>query len=219
MVAHLTGGQEVAGSNPAAPTTNLIGHGAMRLSEPRIQPVQDDEANDEQREVLAASSFSRRPPLNVQRTTAHHPALARARQTFTRHIMSQSTLPPRERELLILRTGWNCRSEYEFAQHTRFGRSVGLSDAEIQRVAEGPDADAWDEFESTLLRAADELHEDAFITDQTWNALAERYSTQQLMDLVFTVGQYHIVSMALNSFGVQFEPDTTDRFPKIASQE
>ena len=191
----------------------------MRLSEPRIPPVQDDEASDEQHEVLAASSFSGRPPLNVQRTTAQHPALARARQAFTRHIMSRSTLPPRERELLILRTGWNCCSEYEFAQHTRFGRSVGLSDEEIQRVAEGPDADGWDAFEATLLRAADELHQDAFITDPTWNALAGRYSTQQLMDLVFTVGQYHIVSMALNSFGVQFEPDTTDRFPTIAAQE
>lgn len=191
----------------------------MRLSEPRIPPVQDDEATAEQREILAASAARARPPLNIQRTTAQYPELARARQAFTRHVMSDTSLPARERELLILRTGWNCQSEYEFAQHTRFGRSVGLNDAEIRRVALGPDADGWAPFDATLLRAADELHDDAFISDPTWHALAERYSVRQLLDVVFTVGQYHIVSMALNSFGVQFEPDTTDRFPAIQSEE
>ncbi len=185
----------------------------MRLSEPRIQPVQDDEATDEQREILAAASVAGRPPLNVQRTTAQYPALARARQAFSSHIMRETSLPPRERELLILRTGWNCQSEYEFAQHSRYGRSVGLSNEEIRRVAAGPDDEGWEPFEASLLRAADELHDDAFIADATWDALAQRYSVQQLMDAVFTVGAYRIVSMALNSFGVQFEPETTDRFP------
>ncbi len=182
----------------------------MRLSRPRIEPVSDEEATEEQREILAAAG---RSPLNVQRTIAQYPELARSRQAFTNHVMRQTSLPAREREILILRTGWNCQSEYEFGQHSRFGRSVGLTDDEIRRITLGADADGWDEFDATLIRAADELHNDAFITDQTWNALAERYSTKQLMDVVFAVGQYHIVSMALNSFGVQFEPTTTDRFP------
>ena len=184
----------------------------MRLSQPRLDPVSDEEASDEQREVLAAAAIGR-SPLNVQRTTARYPELARARQAFTTHIMRRSSLPPRDREILILRTGWNCQSEYEFAQHSRFGRSVGLSDEEIRRIVLGPDAEGWDDGDVALLQAADELHEDAFIADHTWNELAKRYSTKQLMDVVVTVGQYHIVSMALNSFGVQFEPDTTDRFP------
>jgi alkylhydroperoxidase family enzyme len=182
----------------------------MRLSRPRIEPVSDEEATEEQREILAAAG---RSPLNVQRTIARYPELARSRQAFTNHVMRQTSLPAREREILILRTGWNCQSEYEFGQHSRFGRSVGLTEDEIRRITLGADAQGWDEFDATLIRAADELHNDAFITDQTWNALAERYSTQQLMDVVFAVGQYHIVSMALNSFGVQFEPTTTDRFP------
>ncbi len=185
----------------------------MRLSEPRIGPVLDQDATEEQREVLAAASVGR-SPLNVQRTIAQYPELARARQSFTQHVMRDTSLPARERELLILRTGWNCQSEYEFGQHSRFGKSVGLSEDEIQRVTVGPDAEGWDDFDATLLRAADELHDEAFISDETWNALAERYSTKQLMDVVFAVGQYHIVSMALNSFGVQFEPETTERFPE-----
>ena len=185
----------------------------MRLSQPRIDPVLDDDATEEQREVLAVAA-SGRSPLNVQRTIAQYPELARARQSFTQHVMRDTSLPARERELLILRTGWNCQSEYEFGQHSRFGKSVGLTVDEIRRVTVGPDAEGWDDFDATLLRAADELHHDAFISDDTWQALGERYSTKQLMDVVFAVGQYHIVSMALNSFGVQFEPETSERFPK-----
>ena len=56
-----------------------------------------------------------------------------------------------------------------------------------------------------LLQATDELHSDAHIIDATWQGLLAHYNTQQMMDLVFTVGQYNLVSMALNSFGVQLD--------------
>ena len=84
-----------------------------------------------------------------------------------------------------------------------FAFKKSLTEADIRRVQEGPDAAGWERFDAALLRATDELHRDAMISDATWKQLAERYDTQQLMDLVFTVGQYNLVSMALNSFGVQ----------------
>ncbi|HJT37804.1 MAG TPA: carboxymuconolactone decarboxylase family protein, partial [Actinomycetota bacterium] len=84
-------------------------------------------------------------------------------------------------------------------------KAVGVTDDEIRRIIDGPDAPGWSAFDATLLRAADELHDDNFITDETWQALAARYSPQQLMDVVFAVGQYTLVSMALNSFGVQLD--------------
>ena len=92
-----------------------------------------------------------------------------------------------------------------WGQHVIFGKEAGLSDEEIARIKEGPDAKGWAPFDAALLRAADELHADAFISDATWAALSERYSTHQLMDVVFAVGQYNLVSMALNTFGVQLD--------------
>lgn len=80
-----------------------------------------------------------------------------------------------------------------------------LTDAEIERIKAGPDAAGWSRFDAALLRAVDELHEQALVSDATWRELAERYNSQQMMDLVFTVGQYNLVSMALNSFGVQLD--------------
>lgn len=84
---------------------------------------------------------------------------------------------------------------------------AGLSDAEILRVSKGPSAAGWSGKDVLLLRAADELHKDYFISDATWQALkAANYSDQQLVDIIFTVGQYTMVSMFLNSAGVQLEP-------------
>ena len=125
---------------------------------------------------------------------------------FGNHVLARNTLPPRERELVILRIGWLCRSGYEWGQHVRIARDSGLRDDEIARIARGPDAPGWSELDRALLRATDELHDDAFISDATWQALSQHLDTQQLIDLVFTVGQYQLVSMALNSFGVQPEP-------------
>ena len=84
-------------------------------------------------------------------------------------------------------------------------RASGVTDEEIERVMEGPEAEGWARFDAALVRAADELHDDAFISDATWEALSERFDTQQLIDVIFAVGQYHIVSMALNSLGVQLD--------------
>jgi len=178
----------------------------MRLKTPRIAPVADSsELSDEARELLGGTSLG--PAVNIFRTFIHHPKLLKRWLVFGNHILFKSTLPPRERELLILRTGWRCRAEYEWGQHVIIGRAAGLTDAEIERVTLGPEAEGWDPFDATLLRAADELQDDQIVSDETWHALGERYSPQQLMDLVFTVGQYTLVSMALNSFGVQLDPD------------
>jgi alkylhydroperoxidase family enzyme len=154
--------------------------------------------------VLEATSLG--PAVNIFRTFVRHPKLLKRWLVFGNHVLFKSTLPPREREILILRTGWRCTAEYEWGQHVLIGRAVGLTDEDIERIAAGPDAPGWDPFEATLMRAVDELHDDHIVGDETWRALGERYSTQQLMDLVFTVGQYTMVSMALNTFGVQLDP-------------
>lgn len=178
---------------------------AMRLSQPRIAPLTEAEWTEEQRRVLEPF-YKEGQTYNVVGTLARHWEALQKFLVWGRHVVGDtSTLPPRERELLILRTGWLCRSEYEWGQHVVMGKKAGLTDAEIARIKEGPEAAGWAPFDATLLRAADELHTDAFISDKTWKALSERYKTQQLMDVVFAVGQYHLVSMSLNSFGVQLD--------------
>ena len=178
-----------------------------RLQAPRVAPLADDEMDDETRALLGATSsdIRRGPILNIFRTLAHHPKLLKRWMVFGAHVLAKSTLPPRERELAILRIGWRCGSEYEWGQHVAIGRATGLSDEEIRRVAKGPEAPGWNPFDAAILRAVDELHDDSFLSDASWNALTAQWSTEQLIDLIFAVGQYTLVSMALNSLGVQLD--------------
>lgn len=174
------------------------------MAAPRMAPVPSEHWDDETRGLLGDGAT-----LNVFATFAHHPKLMKRWMVFGNHVLAKSTLPARDRELLILRTGWNCRAPYEWGQHVAIARGIGITDAEIAMIAAGPDTDGWDAFESHLLRAADELHSDQSLTDATYQALSERYAEPQLLDLVFTVGQYHVVSMALNSLRVERDDGVT----------
>ena len=144
--------------------------------------------------------------FNIFRTMARKPtALARFIE-WARYILSaENSLSPRTRELAILRTGYNCASGYEWAQHVVIGKREGLTDVEIARIKHGPRAAGWSAVDSVVLAACDDLNSNHFISDPTWTALVAEFSTQQCMDLVYTVGQYTQVSMLLNSFGVQLD--------------
>lgn len=178
----------------------------MRLKKPRIDPVHEDNWTEEQEQVFKGQKM-RGNVQNIFRTLANHEKLAKRWLVFGNHILSKSSLPVREREIVILRMGWLCQSEYEWGQHVIIGRASGLTDEEIQRIKEGAQAAGWSDTDKFLLAATDELHGDAFISDDTWAGLTKTFSDQQMMDLVFTCGQYNLVSMALNSFGVQLDED------------
>jgi alkylhydroperoxidase family enzyme len=180
----------------------------MRTDEPRVAPLADAEIDSEIRKIFGDGDV-----LNIFRTLAHHPKLLKRWLVFGNHVLSKGTLSARDRELVILRAGWLCRSEYEWTQHHGIGLLSGLTEEEIDRISVGPDADGWSDFDRAQLRAVDELVGDAFISDATWAALSQRYDTQQMIDLIFAVGQYNLVSMALNSLGVQLE-DRTERLPE-----
>jgi alkylhydroperoxidase family enzyme len=167
--------------------------------------VRDEDLDEEGREFFQTVARGDGRVLNIYRTLVAHPKLLKRWGVLGTHVLYKSTLPARERELLILRTGWLCRSEYEWGQHVIIAKGVGVTDEEIDRVKAGPDANGWAPFDAALIRAADELHNDAFISDPTWEALSERFDTQQMIDVIFAVGQYHVVSMALNSLGVQLD--------------
>lgn len=135
-------------------------------------------------------------------------------QEFARYLYFESTLPPRDREIAILRLNWLCQAEYAWSRHALIGKHTGLTEHEIHRIAQESPSDTWSAFDATLLRAVDELHGDAFISDTAWNALVKHYSTQQLMDFILFVGEYTMICMMVNSLGVQLD-DGVSGFPDV----
>src|SRR5262245_25568822 len=184
----------------------------MKPDKPRIEPLPESHWNDETRELLESIRREGRV-FNIFPTLAHNPKLLKKWLVFASHILWKSTLPARHRELAILRMAWLSQAEYEWGHHVAIGKQNGLSDAEILRVTDGPEAAGWEAFEATILRGVDELNANTSLGDSTWSALAERYNTEQVIDFIFTVGQYKLVSMALNSLGVQLE-DGFEGFPQ-----
>ena len=179
----------------------------MRLTKPRIAPIADADLSPEQAEALEA--FRPGPVLNIFRTLVHAPkALGRFNQWGGYILSRRNDLPAREREIVILRTGYLCKSGYEWTQHVRIGLREGLTDDEIERLKAGAGA-GWSAADAALIKASDELHADQFITDATWAALGQHFSQKQCMDVVFTAAQYTQVSMFLNTFGVQLDAGQT----------
>ena len=172
---------------------------------PRLAPVTDP--SPEIKDFLAKGGMNgpNGRPLNIFGTLANHPDLMRRWMVFAAHVLSKSTLTPRDRELVILRIGARCRSQYEFSQHAIIARRSDITDAEIEATKQPLDAHPWSPKDAALISAADELHDDARIADATWTTLTAELSTEQVMDVVFAVGQYNLVSMFLNTAGVQLD--------------
>jgi 4-carboxymuconolactone decarboxylase len=177
---------------------------ANRPSSPRIAPLAADELDEQARELVGGAGTGG-PATNIFTTLVRHPGLFRRWLPFGGKVLA-GKLPARDRELMILRTGWRCRSVYEWGQHVLIARAAGVTDDEIRRIQDGPDAPGWSAIDATLLRAADELHDDSCLTDGTWATLADHYDEHQLIEIPMLVGQYHLVSYCLNSFGVEREP-------------
>jgi alkylhydroperoxidase family enzyme len=180
----------------------------------RIAPLPSSEWNDSMRDRM--ESFA--PPAGMPglvATWSRHPALADVLVPHLNYIWQESTLPPRHRALLSLRTIWLTRSEYLWAH--RAGRALreGLTAADLERVARGPDAPGWEPFEALVIRAADEQVVDAFISDATWNALDVEYDIPQLIDTIDTVGALTMHAAAANTLGFEIEPGVTQRFPDV----
>lgn len=142
--------------------------------------------------------------LNLFRVLMHHPTLVRRWTVFAGHVLRKQTLPARERELLILRIGWLNQAEYEWAQHVEIAKREGITAAEIEAIKQGPKG-PWSADDAVLLQAVDDLFESSVLSDASWDVLTKHYSTEQMIDLVFTIGQYNLVSWALNSFGVPLD--------------
>ena len=175
---------------------------------PRIPPLPEPEWSDELRPILEATppGFDvRLGDNNIFPTLARHEQLFRAWLPFGGFLLGRGVLGARERELLILRTGFNCSSDYEWGQHVRIAERSASRARRSLRVADGPDAPGWSPADATLLRAADELHEHAKIADDTWAALAESHDERALLEIAMLVGHYHMVAFALNSAGVELD--------------
>lgn len=198
-------------------------------AEPRIAPLRPGELTDELMAIvtrmarLNVSLQSRDPSMltdaialreggaaldpsaaiaalpDIVLTLLRHPYLFSALTDVGIQLLAHGALSPRDRELAILRVGWLCRAPYEWGEHVIIAKKAGVTSEDVERVTRGSNSPGWSEHEAAILRAVEELHADAVISDATWAVLAKTLSEQQLIELPALVGQYQAVAYYQNS--------------------
>lgn len=197
--------------------------------EPRLAPLPREQWDDEVRAAFAAGAtpkiaeryFNGETPVpTVLGTLAQHPRLARAWLDFNAVLLRTPTLAARLRELVVLRVAWRTRSAYEWAQHVRLGARYDITDEDVTAVGAGPEDPRWSALERDVLAATDQMLDRYRVDDATWTRLAAALDAQQLVELTFVVGSYTCLAMALNSFGLQLDPDIESQsIPPLPSDD
>ncbi len=173
---------------------------APRPTAPRVAPI--TELDGELTEILANALTVDGSPLNIFATMGHHPKLLKRFNLLGGYLLNKGLIPAREREIVILRVGWNAQAVYEFGQHTLIGKQTGLTDEEIAAIAGG--SHEWNADDQALIDLADDLCRDDVVSADTWARLG-RWNDAERIELVIVAGFYRLVSGFLNTFGVQLD--------------
>jgi len=153
-----------------------------------------------------AEELAKRPPANIYRMLANGGSAALGYLRMGSQIRFNAVLEPLVRELIILRTGSLCQAAYELDHHERIAADLGMPAEKIRAAVDvGPDAPAFDAFETTLLRFTDEVVRDGKASEAAFAALAEYYSPEELIETTLLIGFYMMTSRFLQTFDMDLD--------------
>lgn len=183
---------------------------------PRILPIYSEEvinaAQEHTAKLRGTSSQNAAPvavadiPEMVVTLIGCDPDLYERMAAVSVQLLGKSTLPRRDFELVVLRIDWLCQSPYNWGEHAKIAKRFGITSDEIEQITHGSTASNWSEHERALLQAAEELHENAMIFDETWAVLAKSFNEKQLFELIVLVGQFTLVTYVQNSLRLRLSP-------------
>jgi alkylhydroperoxidase family enzyme len=153
----------------------------------------------------AAKAYARLPPLNIFRMMGHAGDLMEGFSRFGGQILNVTSLDPVLREIAIVRVGVVSKAAYEVYQHEAISRRLGMSDALIAAIHEGPSAPAFDDLQRMVMAYTDDVVANVRAGDGTFLPLRERLGDKALQELTITIGFYMMVSRFLETFDVDIE--------------
>jgi 4-carboxymuconolactone decarboxylase len=177
---------------------------AVMITTARVQPVPEEEWTDEQVAILEPIFARGGTARNIFATLVRTPRLLLRWSKFGGALLYRGSISDREREIVILRTAANCEAEYDWGQHTLHALRVGITDEELHQIGRG--GSLTPPRDRLLLALADELHTTSTVSDHLWDSLTSIYTAEQLIEILFLVGQYHTVSYLTNALRIQREP-------------
>jgi 4-carboxymuconolactone decarboxylase len=184
-------------------------NGANGLPEPRIPPLGEADWTPEIREIFTIfegeAARERGTEFNILKTLAHHPSLVSRFLAYEYELLRNATIPERIREIIILRLAWLYQQQYEWKQHVAIARSIGMSEEEIAATRRGADDGVWTALDRHVLNATDQAFGGVTVTNETWAGLAAHFDHSQMLEVLFTIGTFAMMSWVFNSTGLQLE--------------
>ena len=176
----------------------------------RMPRIETDQKTEEIWEIIRL--FAGPGRLNVDEnyvlnTFVHHPPLARQFLLFNRYLLMESTLPVRLRQIAIMRVAWLRNARYVWSSHLRTSLRNGLSGEDFDPIKTGAESDHWSLTEQVVLRATDQISATGDLDDVIWGALGQHLDRKQIMDFLFTVGAYTLLSQVCNALRIEREDD------------
>lgn len=182
--------------------------GGSKMLGNRITPMVRDDLSDEARKILDLWSGGRKEPKNIFKVYFKNELLNNHWAVMAGHLFFKNSLTSRQREIMVLRVTWRCRSDYEFINHLEIARDRDLmTEDEMLDLTRDRQNLNWSREEAALIAATNEIAETTEISDETWAILSETLNDAQLMDAIVTVGGYTLNSMACNSLGIDIDPE------------
>ncbi len=178
----------------------------------RIAPLADDELDPDASKVVADVREVMRLPNGGDipdffRIALKHPSLFRAQMDIGIYIVSpKAAIPRREAELAILRLAWLVRAPFEWGEHVGIGKKFGVTDDEVEWITEGSSAASWPDHERAIMKGVEELVNDTYLTDPTWEALSKTWNEAQMLEFPVLVGLYLMTAMQQNSMRLPLMP-------------
>lgn len=183
--------------------------GAAKQAAPRIPLLPEDRWTDEVRDIFTIfegeEARERGSRFNIMKTLVHHPSLMARFLAYEHQLLRHPTIPERIREIIILRLAWLYRQDYEWKQHVAIARSIGMSEQEIEAAKQGEEGLVWSPLDRHVVRATDQMYRGVTVDDETWAGLAANFDHSQMLELLFTIGTFAMMSWIFNSTGLQIE--------------
>jgi alkylhydroperoxidase family enzyme len=177
----------------------------------RIPPLPEDRWTPEVRDIFTIfegeEARERGSRFNIMKTLVNHPSLVARFLVYEHQLLRHATIPERTREIAILRLAWLYRQEYEWRQHVAISRAIGMSEQEIAATRQGPDDPVWSPLDRHVLAATDQAYAGKTVEDATWAGLAAHFDHSQMLELLFTIGTFAMMSWIFNSTGLQVEDE------------
>jgi AhpD family alkylhydroperoxidase len=152
------------------------------------------------------ATLARLPQVNILRLLSHAETNAGPALSLIGSILHGQSLPPKLRELAILRVAHLTGAEYEWVQHVPMARETGVTQAQIDALAGEATGPMFDALEHDLLRFVEEMTLGVRVSDATFGALAARLPERQLVELAIAAGFYAMFARLIEVFQVELEP-------------